>query len=50
MCFGWPWGSERAAVADCPLAGCCLRSRRGYSFLFAFAQAAFLVVFMGDRG
>lgn len=50
MCFGWLWGSERAAIADCPLADCCLRLQRGYTFMFAFAQCAFLVVFMGDGG
>lgn len=43
MCFGWLGGSERAAVADCTLADCYLRSQRGRAFMFVFAQCAFLV-------
>lgn len=39
-----------AAVADCPLTSCCLCLKHGYTFLFAFAQSAFLVVFMADGG
>lgn len=41
-------GAGRAAAAECPRPGRCLRSRRGCTSVFAFAQGAFLVVFMGD--
>lgn len=43
-------GAGRAAAAECPRPGRCLHSRRGCTSVFAFAQGAFLVVFMGDWG
>lgn len=43
-------GAGRAGAAARPRPGRCLRSRRGYTWVFAFALGAFLVVFMGDGG